>query len=35
MPCSKYKGAQRKACFATNGWQKKPLKKKKTNKSKK
>ena len=29
MPCSKYKGAQRKACYASNGWSK--AKKKKYN----
>ena len=23
MPCSKYKGKQRKACYATGGWRKK------------
>jgi hypothetical protein len=27
MPCSKYKGRQRKACYATNGWKRKPRRK--------
>lgn len=27
MPCTKYKGAQRRACFATDGW-KRPVKSK-------
>ena len=31
MPCSKYKGKQRKACYATNEWQK-PSKQKSKNK---
>lgn len=34
MPCSKYKGRQRKACYATDGW-KKPVKKAKTGAAKK
>ena len=32
MPCSKYKGKQRKACYATSEWTKKS---KKSTKSKK
>lgn len=39
MPCSKYKGRQRKACYATDGWglgwSKKYHKKKKSKKTKK
>ena len=34
MPCSKYKGKQRKACYATNEW-KKPVRKKRKTKRKK
>jgi hypothetical protein len=28
MPCNKYKGRQRKACYATHGW-KRPVRKRK------
>ena len=35
MPCSKYKGKQRKACYATNEWSKPTRKKKKTTRRKK
>ena len=33
MPCSKYKGKQRKACYATNEWSS-PVKKRKTTRKK-
>lgn len=32
MPCSKYKGRQRKACYATNEWSR-PVKKRKKRKT--
>ncbi len=32
MPCSKYKGKQAKACYATNEWSKKTKKKTRTKK---
>ena len=35
MPCSKYKGKQRKACFATNEWSKPSRKKTKRKKKRK
>lgn len=34
MPCSKYKGKQRRACYATNEW-KRPVRKPKAKKGKK
>ena len=34
MPCSKYKGKQRRACYATNEWSRPVRKKRKTKKRK-